>query len=67
MSSTDIPDMLWRKSSHSNGQANCLETAATRDGVVVRDSKAPEGPRVTFTVPAWRRFTDGLKAAPRVT
>jgi hypothetical protein len=37
---------LWRKSSYSNGQANCVETAAVGQGgrfVAVRDSKAPVG------------------------
>jgi len=34
MNSTDRPDLLWRKSSYSNGQANCVEVAALADRVV---------------------------------
>jgi hypothetical protein len=66
MSSTDFPGAQWRKSSYSNGQANCVETAAIgQDGrfVVVRDSKETAGPVLTFRLPAWRRFTTSVKAA----
>jgi hypothetical protein len=66
VSSTDFPAARWRKSSHSNGQANCVETAAIgRDSrfVAVRDSKAPAGPVLTFRPSAWRRFTTSMKAA----
>ena len=34
MSSIDFSDAQWRKSSHSNGQANCVETAATGKAAV---------------------------------
>jgi hypothetical protein len=61
MRSTDRPDLLWRKSSHSNGQANCVEVAAV--GVVaVRDSKSPDGTRLTFAPDAWRQFIKRLAA-----
>jgi hypothetical protein len=66
MSSIDFPGAPWRKSSYSNGQANCVETAVIgQDGrfVVVRDSKAPVGPVLTFWPSAWRRFTISVKAA----
>lgn len=65
MSSIDLSEALWRKSSHSNGQANCVEAAAVGQGghlVAVRDSKASVGPALTFTPSAWRRFTTSLKA-----
>ena len=66
MSSTDFPVAQWRKSSYSNGQANCVETAAIGQVgrfVVVRDSKAPAGPVLAFRPSAWRRFTASVKAA----
>ena len=56
--------MLWRKSSYSNGQANCVEIAALSGGrttVVVRDSKAPEGPALTFSAQAWQQFACSLR------
>ena len=66
MSSIDLSDALWRKSSYSNGQANCVEAASRRTGnhlVAVRDSKAPAGPALIFAPSAWRRFTASMKAA----
>ena len=63
MSSTDLPDLLWRKSSYSNGQANCVEVATMRRQatiVAVRDSKAPDSTSLIFTARAWRQFTDSV-------
>lgn len=54
MSSTRQP---WRKSTYSNGQANCIETASQPGTVAVRDSKDPEGPRLAIPATAWRVFT----------
>jgi hypothetical protein len=65
VSSIDFSDVLWRKSSYSNGQANCLEIAAFgQDGhlVAVRDSKAVGGPVLIFPPSVWRRFTTSVKA-----
>ena len=64
MSSTDLCGALWRKSSYSNGQANCVEVAL-RDGqaaVAVRDSKAPDSPALLFSTQAWQRFTYAMRA-----
>ena len=64
MSSTELPDLLWRKSSYSNGQANCVEVASMKDGhtiVAVRDSKAPDANGLAFTARAWQQFTDTVK------
>jgi hypothetical protein len=63
MSSTDLSGALWRKSSYSNGQANCVEVAAVGHGVVtVRDSKSPGGTRLTFASRAWQQFLNGAAA-----
>jgi hypothetical protein len=65
MSSTELSGALWRKSSYSNGQANCVEVTALTGGrrfVAVRDSKAPDAPSLIFTARAWRRFTDSVGA-----
>jgi hypothetical protein len=66
VSSIDFSDALWRKSSYSNGQANCVEAATIERGgrvVAVRDSKAPADPALIFASAAWRRFTASVKAA----
>jgi hypothetical protein len=61
MSRNDLFSARWRKSSYSDGQANCVEVAA-RGLVAVRDSKSPDGPRLTFAADAWRLFTERLTA-----
>jgi len=67
MSSTELSGALWRKSSYSNGQANCVEVAAVggRSVVAVRDSKAQDSPSLIFAVGAWRQFTDSVGATQK--
>jgi hypothetical protein len=65
MSSTELSGALWRKSSYSNGQANCVEVGTMKDGrtlMAVRDSKAPDGPALSFSAQAWQLFTCALRA-----
>jgi len=48
---------IWRKSSFSNGSANCVEIATNFPGrVAVRDSKDPDGPILVFTTGEWDAF-----------
>ncbi|MHB9860513.1 DUF397 domain-containing protein [Streptomyces sp. YIM S03343] len=46
----------WRKSSYSNNQADgtCCEVALLTASAWVRDSKAPDGAVLRFSLPAWR-------------
>jgi hypothetical protein len=57
-------DVRWRKSSYSgNGGGNCVEVARDLPGMVaVRDSKDPEGPRLTFAPADWQSFTATVRA-----
>ncbi|MFJ8978119.1 DUF397 domain-containing protein [Streptomyces sp. NPDC102282] len=61
MTTPDLSTVAWRKSSYSNGDGGeCVEVA---DGLTpVRDSKAPEGPALTFTASPWSRFVDALRS-----
>ncbi|TVZ06139.1 DUF397 domain-containing protein [Trebonia kvetii] len=45
----------WRKSRFSV-TGECVEVAAARETVAVRDSKDREGPTMVFTAEAWREF-----------
>lgn len=52
----------WRKSSYSGSQANCVEVGEAASLVQVRDTKDHQGPTLTVSADAWRRFVTGIKA-----
>jgi hypothetical protein len=53
---------MWRKSTRSNGTANCVEFCELQDGWAVRDSKAGEnGPVLLFSTSEWTAFIQGVK------
>ena len=48
---------IWRTSSYSGTQGNCVQIAANLPGTIaVRDSKNPHGPVLTFHSDVWRAF-----------
>lgn len=58
-----MTELLWRKSSFSGTEGNCVETSTLPDGGrAVRDSKDPNGPRLSFTKSEWDAFIKGVKA-----
>ncbi len=58
-------DLRWRKSSYSSNQGQCVEIAPFPNGMVVRDSKDPDGPILRFSADAWRAFVREVKAGRR--
>ncbi|QLQ38598.1 DUF397 domain-containing protein [Micromonospora robiginosa] len=53
----ELINAIWRKSTRSGTQGDCVEVAGNLAGVVgVRDSKDPAGPVLTFTPDAWCAF-----------
>ncbi|MGO4747097.1 DUF397 domain-containing protein [Streptomyces sp. 2MCAF27] len=54
-------EVVWRVSSYSGGQGNCLEVADNLPhGVHVRDSKRPAGPVIVFSHSSWDAFVADL-------
>lgn len=48
---------VWRKSSRSSSDGNCVEIARPSESITaVRDSKNPTAPTLTFPTPTWSHF-----------
>ncbi|XVQ84731.1 DUF397 domain-containing protein [Microbispora siamensis] len=60
----DLSAAIWRKSSLSGDNGGqCVEVATNLPGVVaVRDSKDPDGAKLTFTPAEWQAFIAGIKS-----
>jgi hypothetical protein len=52
---------VWRKSSHSGGGNDCVEVATGHAATAVRDSKNPDGPRLSFAATTWGAFLTEAK------
>jgi uncharacterized protein DUF397 len=58
----DVTRPGWRKSSYSSGNGgNCVEAASLVTGLLVRDSKDPDGPALAIAPADWKTFTDLVK------
>lgn len=57
MTTAPEPDgIVWRTSSYSAVNGDCVEVATAPDAVLVRDSTDRDGPALTVSAPAWRAF-----------
>jgi hypothetical protein len=50
------PGILWRRSSYSGDNGDCVEVGWPQVGVAVRDSKNVSGPTLAFPASTWRAF-----------
>lgn len=57
-----VRDGVWRKSSRSGSEGNCVEVAGFADAVGVRDSKDRQGPVLTFNPGTWAGFVTATRA-----
>ncbi|MFA1544585.1 DUF397 domain-containing protein [Actinomadura monticuli] len=56
---TELSQAHWRKASQSSSTgSDCIEVAAIRDVIAVRDSKNPEGPMLVFDRDAWAQLAE---------
>jgi Domain of unknown function (DUF397) len=52
---------VWRKASLC-ASGECVEVAASPEGdVLMRNSRHPDGPALSYTPPEWTAFLDGVK------
>jgi hypothetical protein len=58
-----MDSLNWRKSARSSGNGeNCVELANAPGIVAVRDSKDPDGPKLTFSRAAFAAFAAEVKS-----
>ncbi|RSN44333.1 MULTISPECIES: DUF397 domain-containing protein [Actinomadura] len=58
----DLSTAVWRKASRSTSNGgNCVEVADLSSAVAVRDSKDPDGPKLTVSRDDFRRFAKAIK------
>lgn len=68
MTAREPDGALWRKSSYSSS-GDCVEVAPVPGGVLVRDSKNPDGPVLAVAATGWQAFrhavtTDRVQPRP---
>ena len=62
MPATELIDVTWQKSKHSNPNGACVEVAHLANGeIAVRNSRFPEGPALVYTRAEIAAFLAGAK------
>ncbi|MCX4676553.1 DUF397 domain-containing protein [Streptomyces sp. NBC_01433] len=60
----DPTELVWRTSSYSSGNGQCVEVAIAPGAVPVRDSKHRGGPILAFDAHTWSAFVAAVKSGP---
>jgi Domain of unknown function (DUF397) len=62
MPASDLGDVTWRKSRHSNSQGTCVELAGLPGGAIaVRNSRHPDSPALIYSPAEMDAFVRGAK------
>ena len=62
MAAADVnPNGVWRKSSHSISNGECVEVVSTGNSVAVRDSVDTSVFLLRYSAEAWRTFLTNVK------
>lgn len=61
MPATELTDLSWQKSRHSNPNGACVEVAHLGGEIAVRNSRFPSGPALVFTQAEIAAFLAGAK------
>jgi hypothetical protein len=62
MTTVDLTNAPWHKSTASTGNGNCVEVAVLDVAVAVRDTKDRTGPALVLPVAGWRSFIEAAKS-----
>lgn len=60
MKQVDLSKAVWRTSSYSSGNGQCVEVAHVSEVVAMRDSKDPAGSALVFTSGEFNAFLRGV-------
>ena len=58
----ELAGAVWRKSTKSSNNGQCVEVADLGQQVAVRDSKHADGPALVFDGDVWDTFVAGLRS-----
>ncbi|GAB3496067.1 DUF397 domain-containing protein [Amycolatopsis cihanbeyliensis] len=56
MTAPDLSQVIWRKSSFSTSEANCVEVGFAPGAIAVRDTKDRDRGTLAFPAASWAAF-----------